>query len=86
MREKTLYNSKVLKYNPIIRNPVREGKEVLSMKKMITMILAVLMLCSCLAACGADKYASDLAYIQEKGKLVVGISDYAPMDYKDDNG
>ena len=51
------------------------------MKKMITMILAVLMLCSCLAACGADKDASDLAYIQEKGKLVVGITDYAPMDY-----
>ena len=75
-----------MKYNPIIRNPAREGKEVLSMKKMITMILAVLMLCSCLAACGANKDASDLAYIQEKGKLIVGITDYAPMDYKDENG
>ena len=29
---------------------------------------------------------SDLAFVQEKGKLVVGITDYAPMDYKDDNG
>ena len=56
------------------------------MKKMITMLLAVLMLCSCLAACGASKEASDLAYIQDKGKLIVGITDYAPMDYKDENG
>ena len=29
---------------------------------------------------------SDLAFVQEKGKLVVGITDYAPMDYKDENG
>lgn len=29
---------------------------------------------------------SDLAYVQEKGTLVVGITDFAPMDYKDDNG
>lgn len=30
--------------------------------------------------------ASDLAYVQNKGTLVVGITDYAPMNYKDDNG
>ena len=29
---------------------------------------------------------SDLAYVQEKGSLVIGITDFAPMDYKDDNG
>ena len=29
---------------------------------------------------------SDLAYVQNKGKLVVGITDFAPMDFKDDNG
>ena len=29
---------------------------------------------------------SDLAFVQSNGKLVVGITDYAPMDYKDDNG
>ena len=28
----------------------------------------------------------DTAYIIEKGKLIVGITDFAPMDYKDDNG
>ena len=30
--------------------------------------------------------ATDLSYIQNNGKLIVGITDYAPMDYKDDNG
>ncbi len=29
---------------------------------------------------------SDLAYITEKGKMIVGITDYAPMNYKDENG
>ena len=35
------------------------------------------------AAPAAD---SDLAYIQGKGTLVVGITDFAPMDYKDEAG
>ena len=29
---------------------------------------------------------SDMAYVQEKGTLVIGITDFAPMDYKDENG
>lgn len=29
---------------------------------------------------------SDVDYIKGKGKLIVGITDFAPMDYKDDNG
>ena len=29
---------------------------------------------------------SDVAYVQEKGVLLVGITDFAPMDYKDENG
>ena len=29
---------------------------------------------------------SDVAYIQDKGVLIVGITDFAPMDYKNDNG
>lgn len=29
---------------------------------------------------------SDVAYIQDKGTLVVGITDFAPMDYKDESG
>ena len=29
---------------------------------------------------------SDVAYIQGKGTLIVGITDFAPMDYKDEDG
>ena len=35
------------------------------------------------AAADAD---SDLAYVQDKGTLVVGMTDFAPMDYRDENG
>ena len=55
------------------------------MKKIIALVLALLMMVTCFAACGADS-GSDLEYIQKKGKLIVGITDYEPMDYKDENG
>ena len=55
------------------------------MKKILAMILAVLMVAAMFAGCGS-KSDSDLADIQKKGKIVVGITDYAPMDYKDENG
>ncbi len=35
------------------------------------------------ASASAD---SDVEYIKGKGSLIVGITDFAPMDYKDDNG
>ena len=34
----------------------------------------------------AEATDSDLAYVLDKGVLVVGITDFAPMDYKDENG
>ena len=55
------------------------------MKKMFAMILALLLIASCFAGCGASEN-SDLAYVKKNGKIVVGITDYAPMDYKDENG
>ena len=55
------------------------------MKKLIVMTLVLAMALTLFAACGA-KTESDLSYVQDKGALVVGITDYAPMDYKDDNG
>ena len=56
------------------------------MKKIIAMILSVILVMSLFAGCGAKKSDSDLAYVKDKGKLIVGITDYAPMDYKDENG
>lgn len=35
---------------------------------------------------GEETAASDLAYINGKGEIVIGYTDYAPMNYVDDNG
>ncbi len=56
------------------------------MKKLFARILAVLMVAACFAGCSSTKENSDLDSIREKGKLLVGITDYAPMDYKDEKG
>ncbi len=69
------------------------------MKKLIALLLTGCMLAATLAGCGAkeatanpdadaavEETASDLAYVKEKGVLVVGITDFAPMDYKDEAG
>lgn len=34
----------------------------------------------------ASAQDSDVAYIQDKGTLIVGITDFAPMDYRDESG
>lgn len=67
------------------------------MKKVLSVLLAVLMLVSVgslFAACTKEKtddkkenstdssaQSSDLAYVQDKGELVIGITLFAPMDY-----
>ena len=71
------------------------------MKKLIALLLAGCMMAATLTGCGGTKDAasdqaaveenaetsdSDLAYVLDKGVLVVGITDFAPMDYKDENG
>lgn len=38
------------------------------------------------AAASAASGDSDVQYIKDKGTLIVGITDFEPMDYKDDNG
>ena len=57
------------------------------MKKIITLVLCIAMLCSAcfaLTSCGAK--GSDLEAVKENGKLVVGVTVYPPMDYLDENG
>ena len=54
------------------------------MKKLLALALALTMALT-LAACGG-KSDSDVKYVKDKGTLVVGMTDFAPMDYRDGNG
>ena len=56
------------------------------MKKYVAIILTALLLVSALAGCSAKKETTDSEKIKAAGKLVVGITDFAPMDYLGDNG
>lgn len=55
------------------------------MKKKIMSVLALILIAASLAGCSRNT-GSDLEYVQKKGTLIVGITEYAPMDYKDENG
>ena len=55
------------------------------MKKLIALTLCLILTLTVFAGCG-QKNESDLAYIQDKGTMVVGITVYPPMDYQDENG
>ena len=66
------------------------------MKKVLAVMLAMLIavMTFAFAGCGKNDTAnnkgtekpaaeSDLAYVKEKGKLVIGVTDFDPMDYKE---
>ena len=53
------------------------------MKKLITILLAMVLSIACLFSFGcAEKQKT----VGDSGKIIVGITDYAPMDYLDDDG
>ena len=54
-------------------------------KKILAAVLAAAMLLLCFAGCG-KKDATDLDYVKEKGTLLVGITEFEPMDYKAADG
>lgn len=53
------------------------------MKKILALILCAVT-ALLVTACGGS--SSDYQYIVDKGELVIGITEYAPMDYKDKDG
>ncbi|NLL63243.1 MAG: transporter substrate-binding domain-containing protein [Ruminococcaceae bacterium] len=57
------------------------------MKRIIALTLALVMLLAFTACAKKDqKEQTDFEYVKSKGKLVVGITDFKPMDYKDEKG
>lgn len=63
------------------------------MKKLSKVLALVFAAAVLLTACAkpaekttGEKSSSDLAYIQDKGEMIVGITEYEPMNYKDENG
>lgn len=64
-----------------------------TIKKVLAVVLAVLTVCFAFAACsngssdsGDTTSKTDSEKIIDSGKLVVGITEFEPMDYKDSDG
>ena len=55
------------------------------MKKLLLVVLA-LMLALTVCACGQKTTDDDWTYIEEKGTVVIGITEYQPMNYYDESG
>lgn len=59
------------------------------MKKLLTLILAgalTFSMSACTEKKDAVETASDLAYVTENGKMVIGYTIYEPMNFEDENG
>ncbi|MEE0884762.1 MAG: transporter substrate-binding domain-containing protein [Faecalimonas sp.] len=56
------------------------------MKKIVALLLSLVMVLSLVACGGNDTTKSDLEKVKDAGKLVVGITEFEPMDYKDKDG
>lgn len=61
------------------------------MKKYISMVLVAVMALTTMilmTGCGSDSSSDmkDSEYVADQGKLIVGITDFEPMDYKDKDG
>ncbi|NLX64056.1 MAG: amino acid ABC transporter substrate-binding protein [Clostridiaceae bacterium] len=61
------------------------------MKKLLSILLILTMVISFAACSRAQKTStnagdSDLAYVKANGKLIIGYTVYAPMNYTDENG
>ena len=52
--------------------------------KIVSIVLAIVMLVALCTACGSEKTASDFDYVKGNGKMVIGYTVYAPMNYEED--
>ncbi len=56
------------------------------MKKLVKSLIAMVLAIAAFFTFTACDSTGDLNAIKKAGKIVVGITDYEPMDYKDENG
>ena len=55
----------------------------LKMQKLLLFVLSLTMLLALTACVTGD---SDFSYVKKNGKLIIGYTDYAPMNYTDESG
>ena len=55
------------------------------MKKLFALTLCLILTLTLFVGCDKSS-GSDMEYIKNKGTMVVGVTIYEPMDYKDENG
>ena len=61
-------------------------------RKVLSVLLCAGLVVSMMAGCGSKEdsgqgsEATDMEYVKDKGTLVVGITNFEPMDYKDESG
>lgn len=66
---------------------ITENKGDVTMKKIITTLLAFTLLVATFTSCGAKTYSTKLEDIQKKGELIIGLDDtFAPMGFRDSAG
>ena len=53
---------------------------------LLCTVLAVSMMAGCGSGSGSGGSDSDMEYVKDKGTLIVGITNFEPMDYQDENG
>ena len=63
--------------------PVPKKRSIIMKKKSVALLIAVLCM-SLFAGCGSKK--KDLEYIKENGEMIMGITIFEPMNYKDASG
>jgi len=54
------------------------------MKRLLSLLLVMILIAASLAGCA--KKDDDWSYIKGKGELIIGITEYAPMNYYDESG
>jgi len=76
--------SLLIRYHVKVRKPIYKERRI--MKRLVALLLGAVMVLSLVACGGKEESKSDLDYVKGNGKLIVGVTEYAPMDYRNEDG